>query len=314
MSNDYINKAEEFFRWCNTTAQARVYYFEVPSAKIQSIMDHDTSFYYGTSMRGVFSENIEKYVSMDKQIIDRFYSTHWGRFNQHDDPDLYFVYQMHKILWLANDIRKRGQIMPIQLIQTGRTYNAHPGSDKKISMLMFNPHLNVKGFYIHYPIVDPDPWIWTVENDEIKTAQEFFDLFPHRDDKSFILTTEDVNFKQDGFNVSDNHLVPWAEGIDMGLRKYGNKREGLDITLKTISYRDAVHRKAMVKSAEMFKSLNINVDGDRFEFGDWVFFKRNGMWTEYRELDYGSPLSTNVSPGPVLNTIVANRGQGRHYL
>ena len=314
MSNNYLDKAEEFFRWCDTTAQARVYSFEVPSSQLHSILDHDTSFYYETSIRAVFSNNIEKYVTMDKEVIDRFYNTHWGNFNEYDDPDLYFVYQMHKILWLANDIKKRGQVMPIQLIQTGRTYGAHPGSDKKIAMLLFNPQVNIKGFYIHYPVVDPDPWIWTIENDEIKNAQDFVEMFPHRDDKSFLLTVDDINFTEHGYTLNDSHMVPWAEGIEMGIRKYGNKRPGLDITLKTISYRDAVHRKAMAKSADMFKSLNINVDGDRFEFGDWVFFKRNGMWVEHRELSYGSPLSTQTSSGPVLNTVVANRGEGRHYL
>jgi hypothetical protein len=317
MNQKFYRIAKDFFEYCNKTNQARVYKFTVSARDLKNLFDYDTSFHWETGITAQMSALINRYIEIPQETKDQFFKGGIGFWDCDKDSDLYTIYRLYKIMWLAKDIRKNGQKMPLQIIQAGRNYHTHPGSDKKFAITYLTPLQHIDCFYIWYPLTDPDPWIWTINNKEVKTAEQFVEMFEHREDDSFVLEMDDIRFTEDGFHLNNNHFDPWAEGIDLGLRKYGNKRAGLDMTLKTVSYRDAVHRHHMDLDPNL-KDL-IRHDGDRFYLDDFIFDMKHGRWQPQHIGNLPKSLlddqfKFDENTAEMFNAVRANIGKGRHYL
>lgn len=317
MKPEHFQLAEQFFEYCNKTNLARVYKFTVSAKDLRNLFDFDTSFHWDTGITAQMSELINRFIDIPQETKDRFFQGGIGVWDCDKEDDLYTIYRLYKIMWLSKDIRKNGQKMPLQIIQAGRNYHTHPGSDKKFAITYLSPLKYIDCFYIWYPLTDPDPWIWTINNKEVKDADDFCAMFGHRDDDSFVLEMDDVRFTTDGYTTNNQHFDPWAEGIDLGLRKYGNKRPGLDMTLKTISYRDAVHRNKMDIDQDLKEQIRL--ENDRFYLGDFIFEMRHGRWQPQHigrlpKSLIDSAFQFNEDTAEMFNAVKANIGKGRHYL
>lgn len=317
MNRKYYELAEKFFEYCNRTNLARVYKFTVSAKQLKNLFDFDTSCHWETGITAQMSDLINRFINIPQETKDQFFKGGIGFWDCDTDDDLYTIYRLYKIMWLAQDIKKNGQKMPLQIIQAGRNYHTHPGSDKKFAITYLSPLDRIECFYIWYPLTDPDPWVWTIDNTEVNNAEQFCAMFNHRTDDSFVLEMDDVRFQQDGFTLNNPHFEPWAEGIDLGLRKYGNKRDGLDMTLKTISYRDAVHRQRMDLDPDL--KDKIRHDDDRFYLGDFTFEMRHGRWQpshigKLPKSLIDSSFQFDENTAEMFNAVKANIGKGRHYL
>ena len=312
-----LDVAKEFWSWCNQTAMAHVYEFTADGNDILSLLNFDTSDHNGTGMRSVMSDYIDEYQKIDPEQIEWFRNTTENTWVP-EDGDTYLCYRLYKMLWLANDIAEKGQKAPIQLLQSGREYQCHPGSDKKFVITYLQQLDKIHGFYIWYPMLDNSPWIWTVPNREIQTAEEFLGIFQHADHPTFVLEANDVTFTKDGFQCDNEHMTPFAEGTLLGLKKYGNLKDELNLTVKHLSYRDGVHRKNMDMDKTLLDQIYFS-DEDTFRMGRFTFIRRHDGWWPVHLLN--SPRSlidakwkNDDKKSTFFNRKRSNLGIGRHYL
>jgi hypothetical protein len=279
LSQKNQQELEKFWNWMERTDRARIFSFETSGNTLYSLFDSDPISAGETSMIRVLNEKIESYRLVDEKTKRFFKEESYPKDWIGDNPELYNCYQMFKILWLARDIKSRDrQEAPIQLIQMGRNYHCHPGSDKKYVITLLQPLASVRGFYIWYPELDPAPWIWTQPYEEVKSPEEFIAMFDRADHNTFTLEHGTVTFTHDEFQCQ-THFEPFANGAHKACKKYGKIRNNnFHLELEHLSYKDAVHRMGMFENRNFIDDIFFENE-DVFRLGDFKFLKINGIWT-----------------------------------
>lgn len=293
ISPENLHELQKFWDWMERTDRARILKFTTSGKKLYSLFDSDPISAGETSMIGVLSKKIEAFKNVPQSTKNWFKYESYPRDWSHNDgnADVYLCYQMFKLLWLARDIREKEQEAPVQLIQAGRNYHCHPGSDKKHVITLLQPMDEVRCFYIWYPELDPDPWVWTQPYEEIHTMEEFVEMFPRADHNTFTFEHGSVRFTADDWESTTNHFNPFADGAFKGCKKYGKIRsDKFDLTLEHLSYKDAVHRMGMFESRHMIDDIYFE-DDRTFILGDFKFIRLDdGTWYPEKFLNKPSSL------------------------
>lgn len=282
----------KFWNWMTQTGRARIYRFDVSSVELYKLLAYEPIGVFEKSMHQSMSDLIDSYLDISPEKVQHFIKhsepNEWYAHNS----DLYICYRMLKLLWLCEDVKGNGIQAPMQLIQHGRQYRSHPGSDKKFALTFLDQHHNVPMFYIWYPELDPAPWIWTIPHQEVKTPAEFCEMFVNVFHTSFDIKYCDVTFTNDDIDFNnDHHFHPWAEGALAACKKYGKVKEGakFNLTLPTLSYTDGVHRAGGHADIEHVMKKIRHQDGI-FHFGDYKFVHYNNLWVLDRYLNLPTSL------------------------
>lgn len=259
-----------------TTGRAEIIYFEASGRALYELANCDARDDMG--IEEILHNKIQSYMRIPNEKKEYFINESMPReWTWDNDPDLYTCYQMLKFLWLAEDIGMGNQEAPVQMIQVGRKYNFHPGSDKRIIITYLNPLPMVKGFYIWYPELDNAPWHWTNYHEIVRTPDDFVKLFTRADHDTFNFKYMEGTFKANEYICPDPHFKPWAAGIQLGLKKWNKiKSDSFEKTIPTLSYHDGVHRMGMFQRKELLRSLKFNKD--IFHMGRFKFVKVNNKW------------------------------------
>ena len=284
----------KFWDWMETTGRAEIWYFEASGRTLYELANCDAKD--DTGIEEILHTKIEHFISVPDETKEYFINESTDdEWNPEVDEDLYTCYQMLKFLWLAQDIGGQNQEAPMQMIQSGRNYSFHPGSDKRIVITYLKPINPVKCFYIWYPEQDQTPWFWTNEVCHlIKTPEQFVDLFCRADHPTFNFRYDEVTFTQEDYKLSDTHFDPWAIGVHLGLRKWGKiKSDKFCKTIPTLSYNDGIHRAAMVENRELLRTARIRGKGC-FQLGPFRFVHHRGKWC------YGPDLQNY--PGSIVDS------------
>lgn len=298
MSNISIENQHEldkFWDWMERTDRARIFSFEASGKTLYSLIDSDPIESRTTNMISVLSSNIESFINtpddIKKYFRDESDPRDWSRANSNGDEGLYACYRIFKTLWLARDIREKDrQEAPVQLIQTGRNYHFHPGSDKKHVITLLQPLESVRCFYIWYPELDPAPWVWTQPYEEIKNQEDFINLFDRVDHGTFKFEHGTVTFNKEDWASTRNHFKPFAAGALKACRKYGKMRsDKFHLELEHLSYHDAVHRMGMYESTWMIDDIYLENE-HTFMLGDFKFIKIDGTWMPEKFLNKPTSL------------------------
>lgn len=278
ISQENLQQLNKFWDWMERTDRARVFSFEASGKTLYSLFDSDPMSAHDTSMLTILHQKIERYAAVDEETKRFFKEESYPR-DWVGKSDIYTCYQLFKILWLARDIKERDrQEAPIQLIQTGRNYHCHPGSDKKYVITLLQPLEKVRCFYIWYPELDPVPWVWTQPYKEVQSPEEFIDMFDRADHNTFNLEHGVVRFTPDDYECPE-HFNPFANGAHKACKKYGKIRsDKFDLELEHLSYRDAVHRMGMFENKQLIDEIYFE-DENIFHLGEFKFIKVDGIWT-----------------------------------
>lgn len=291
LSLDNQKNLNRFFDWIDTTGRAQIVSFNLSGRELYELTNNDPLTNITTSVEYIIHDKISKWISVPEEkkeyFIEKSMPWEWTSTN---DPDLYVCYQMLKFLWLAKDIGGDNQEAPVQIIQHGRKYSCHPGSDKRVVVSYLKPLEVIRCFYIWYPEFDNAPIHWMLPHEEISEPIDFEDMFVRCDDETFQLKYEEINFTKQGFSDDINHhFGPWAAGMHLAHRKWGKiKNNKFNVTIPTISYHDGVHRRQMDKSRDLLRDIKVRFD--TFKYGDFDFIKYNGMWRLKSRVHYPASI------------------------
>jgi hypothetical protein len=278
----------KFWTWMTQTGRAKIFQFSIHGDELFKLLGSgDNRGNLTTGMHRGMSDMIDDYLEVDPGMLD-FFINHsttadWTKNNQ----DLYACYRVLKAVWLSEDVAKNGIQAPMQLIQHGRNYRTHPGSDKKFVITYLNPQPNIPMFYIWYPELDPAPWIWTVSHREVRSPEEFCDMFVNAQHPTFRIVFSEITFTNEGAECTEEHLLPWAQGAHYSCQKYGKLNPNLNLTLPTVSYTDAVHRMGSRQEIKrIMKKIERTGDDVFWLGGDLKFIRYNGVWALERFLNF----------------------------
>lgn len=268
---------DNFFKQIQDT-DIKVFQFSMDPESVRALFDYDPCEFEDTCMVTTLSEYIDIFntVSEDKKV--QFLCSENSNWYRSNDEDLYTCYQLFKILWLCQDIKKNGQQAPIQFIKTNESYLCHPGSDKRYAISLLEPIDTIQCFYIYYPEIDYDLDIPAKLN-QISDPDEFISLFSQANQQTFHIEGGDVSLKSDGSYKSCDHFEPFAREA-CGSKMCMDKTEW-EIQVPHLSYRDRIHREKMLSDLEIFSQI-VQVEDDEFHLGEYKFFKIDGIWTPER--------------------------------
>lgn len=272
ISDRNLYNLERFWDWMNTTNRAEIIYFEIGSKQLLGLFDKDCIDYYNTSVMAGLSDIIEHYRGVSEEtrkfFIEKSTQNDWY---QHVSEDNYICYQLFKVAWLMQDIRRNGQQSPAQLHKTIESYHCHPGSDKKYAMLLLDPIDTVKVFYVWYPEIDPNPWHLHYPHRKLETIEEFVEIFPMAGDPTFVFEYGNVDFTTEGFKCDTDHFDAFARfASDLLLKQAKREQRKFDpFSVKHLSYRDSIHRLKMERETKLLEDIYFESD-DIF----WMIDKR----------------------------------------
>lgn len=265
----------------------QVYKFEIESLTLRSLFDYDPFDYENTSMVSTLSSYIDRFNQIPQNKKDEFLKSPTYDWYESLDAELYQCYQLFKILWLCRDIKLNGQQAPIQFFKTLDTYLCHPGSDKRYAVTLLEPIPVIKGFYIHYPELDPEISLPAAMS-TVDSADDFVGMFEKAHEHSFNFEVGDVYLDNDDFK-SSGHFAPFARESQLVLKK----RTGMDqMTIPHISYRDSVHREKMLESIHIISEIYQESDSV-FHLGEYTFHKVSGHWIPEVVLNYPQSIIDN---------------------
>ncbi len=270
----------KFFDWMNKTNRANIVSFDISGLELKGLFDSDSADHYSGGLIYGLSELINKYKTVSQKTKNNFiFNSDQGEWQLGGNNDYYNCYQLIKILWLIEDLRKVGQEAPMQLIKSiGAQYRCHPGSDKRYAMTLLEIFDSVRCFYIHYPELDPNPWHNTYPHKKIETVEEFIDMFPMANHSTFGFQHDTVELNGiDGFNTIA-HFEPFASSSNQVLMKQDNNKIAFQsITVEHLSYKDEIHREQIQAHTELLNNIYFE-DEKTFWMGDYKFdlvtFKR----------------------------------------
>ena len=281
-------KVDKFWRYLETRPDIKVISLTLNSHQMRSLFDKDVHDYFNTSTVSGLSEIIDAYIETSQEDRDWFvnesHSGHWSSVQE----DTYVIYQMFKVTWLKNDIAKNGVQAPVQLFKTVESYHCHPGSDKKYALSVLDRVETIPAFYIWYPELDPDPFFEHYEHTEIKTAQEFIDMFVMANHDTFNFEWGKLEVtKPEGSKIGGpvewkgmDHFTAIADNICEILRKkeLRSHNEGINPWIfepwseQHLSYHDSVHRTQMENQKEIVNNIYL-VDEETFNLDGIIFNK-----------------------------------------
>lgn len=270
-----------------STKRASIVSYNISGLQLRSLFDYDPTEYWDTSLVVTLSEHIKDFLNLSHNEVNRFYHSSPEDWVENQNPALYHVYRMFKLLWLARDIASKDiQESPVQIFKTKRGYNCHPGSDKRHVITLLQPLKTVRCFYIWYPELDPNPWHENIEYTNIEAMDNFVDLFYRADHESFRFETHSARFKNGDFLVSDGHIAPFATGANgiISHHKYNGNTH-----FEHLSYRDGIHREAMNDARHLLDEIFLD-DSGNFHLGEFKFKLVNDVWIPDKFLNIPSSL------------------------
>lgn len=265
----------KFFHWMNKTNRANIISFNISGLELRNMFDSDPSDHYKSSLIYGLNVIINDYKNVSQESKNAFRLTSdQGEWQLGGNNDYYSCYQLVKILWLIEDLKKVGQEAPMQLIKSiGAQYRCHPGSDKRYAMTLLEQFESIRCFYIHYPELDPNPWHNTYPHKQIETAEEFIDMFPMANHDTFGFQHDTVELNGvDGYNTIA-HFEPFARFSNQIMMK-----KDIDLMpVEHLSYRDEIHREQIQANTDLLNDIYFE-DEETFWLGDYKFdlvtFKR----------------------------------------
>jgi hypothetical protein len=273
ISRKNMRSVKRLYFWLEENPQAKVVKFKASSTELRQLFDKDCHAFYEAGVVANLSMLIDRFKQVPADIVEEFITStrneDWYKWN---NEDYYACYQMLKILWLDRDIKKNGQQAPVQIIKTIESYHCHPGSDKKYAMTLLNPLDSIDCFYIWYPQLDPDPWFNIIDYQEVKTPEEFVDMFSMADHKTFYFEHGTVDFHETGYDTDVEHFRPMADAASDLLLKIA-KREGVKapvFSVDHLSYRDSVHRHQMEQVTDLLRQVYF-INDEHFRMGEYDF-------------------------------------------
>lgn len=290
---------EEFlFEWWSAYVESDivdVYHFYLEPHRLQHYLSCDTTDYLGgTSNLFTISDKINEFCRIDKEKIDnakKLQVADWDH-QMKADSDYYVIYQMLKFIKLADDIKERGCMMPLQFHRHYGGFRVHPGSDKQSAILLNSNVLtdDIPCFYVHYKNTVSDLDIRDVKNlKKIKTKEKFTEIFPFWNHDTFSLVGSLVDVSSNGIeNPNYNpHIEPFVKGMYSYLHKHNKNERFREVY---ISYLDSVHRKNLIfTSQEDIKNTLNGVE----KVNDYMF--KLGNYT-FKNIDFKSMLTDNPIP------------------
>tara|TARA_B100001248_G_scaffold262730_1_gene261790 strand:- start:13331 stop:14335 length:1005 start_codon:yes stop_codon:yes gene_type:complete len=270
-----------FWNWMETTDRARIVKFNVPGRTLRSIFDSDPL--ESTTLIDTMSDKIKRYQSVSPFRKQQFKITDPAQWTEDEslggNIDIYSCYSIFKLWWLSQSIDKEEQQSPLQIIQVGRKYSCHPGSDKRIVLCLLKPQARVRCFYVHYPEFDPSPWHWTLPYDEVNTPDELVEMFHCANHHTFRFFHTNVKIDGHTFHVDDYHYKPFALGLHKAAVKYRKikNKEKFKVDVDHLTYVDAIHRMGMMESKEMIDDIYFKNDWT-FQLGEFKFLLVNDTW------------------------------------
>lgn len=279
ISSSNLAEIEKFWNWMESTNRAKIVAFNVPGIQLRQIFDVDPTDYWGTSTIATLSEAIEDFIAVPEEKKERFRNLQdvadLGGYGA--DGDIYACYRLFKLTWLAHDIKRQSvQESPVQIFWNNRGYLCHPGSDKRMIITYLQPLDEVRCFYIWYPELDPTPFHQTIEHREINTIQEFVDLFYRADHPTMHFGVYTATYENGGGHWSDPHINAFGRGTLRTLKRQ-LKDPTFSTTFEHLSYRDAVHRHAMIQEKDLINTIYLDDDGT-FHMGDFTLINVAGQW------------------------------------
>jgi hypothetical protein len=299
-------KLEKFWQYLDKNPEIKIINLNLSATKMRSLFDKDVHSYWETSTVSALSEMIDRYINVDDEVKQEFIeessSATWSETNR----DLYLVYQMYKISWLKEDIKKNGVQAPVQIHKSVESYHCHPGSDKKYALTMLDQVQQIPCFYIWYPDLDPDPFFKVYEYTTLDTPEQFADIFEKCEDPTFSFEWGKVQItRSPNSKVGDhpeykgkNHFYAFMFNAADIYRKQEMRGQNTwyDRELQYLSYHDSIHRTQMEK--------NKNAIDDIFQVDEETFNLRGTMFNLYKYQDKSIwlPETFNNFPSSLVDT------------
>lgn len=268
----------DFFQKYVDTERASIFYFKLDPLDVENYLSTSTANYYETSVFQTINEKINHFLKIPQDTIDSYKNMNVDSFRKlMFDDDVYVTYQMMKFMELADDVKKRGVLMPLQFHIKSDGFGVHPGSDKQSSIMLAAPEIPepIPCFYIWYKEHVPEFNLGNVKDLEIIfEVERFKQIFPHWSDSSFKIITSDIEINSDYqiVNEIEGHNMPFARNMAYYLKK-NNTNTGFKETY--LSYTDQVHRNDMIFKNDTKMRTNLNkvkrIGNDTFYLGEYKF-------------------------------------------
>lgn len=220
----------------------KIYFFKVPSSIIFAFLDYDIVQTVSNRI-----ETLKNYTEYSPEEIKKAI----------------------KLAWLIKETKNKNFKNPFQLLKKGKKYFCHPGTDRILISTYIRPKQFVKGFYIWYPNLDKNPFIFDYEFTEIKSTLNFFMNFTYS--SSFEFRSTKINFNLDIsdkkinsnaiFNTSKNCFIETDKNFNCLFLTYRDKMQYDKI--KNMQIKDAIY----------FVSENL------CNYGGVFFEKKKHLWT-----------------------------------
>lgn len=224
----------------------KVYFFNIPTTILFSFLDYD--------IIQTVNHRIEVLRNYDKCSLDE-------------------IKKSIKLSWLIKELRNKDLKNPVQLLKKGKKYFCHPGTDRVLTSLYIFPKKFIKGFYIWYPNLDENPFIFDYEFYEVKNHINFLTKFKYS--KSFKFKSINLNNDLDvsDKDVNSNAIFSTAKNCFIETDKTFNSL--------FLTYRDKMQY-------DKIKNLKINdaiefIDDNICNYGGVLFEKKKNIWVVKRD-------------------------------
>lgn len=279
ISSTNLAEINKFWDWMTNTGRAQIVSFNLSGHELRKIFDVDPTDYWGTSTVATMSEAIDEFIAVPPEKLEKFKNAQevGDLAGYGGDDDLYACYRLFKLAWLARDIaRQDTQEAPVQVFWNSRGYLCHPGSDKRLVITYLQPLESVRCFYIWYPELDPEPFHHTIEHTVISDTQQFIDLFYRADHPTMNFGVYTATYENGEGSWSDPHINAFGRGTLRTLKQQ-LKDPSFRATFEHLSYRDAIHRHAMITEKDIINTIFLD-ESNKFHLGDFSFTNVNGTW------------------------------------
>lgn len=152
-----------------------ILYFEIPPDILMGFLEYDIIKTVSIKIEEAEKVNLNQPLTMDLPNIDS-------------------LKEILKLGWLINDIRTKGVKNPVQLIKRGNLYFCHPGTSRLLVQSYILPENKIKGIYLWYKDLDPDPFILP-HSKYITNPFKFISLYSKNKQLKFVCEkiTNDLN-------------------------------------------------------------------------------------------------------------------------
>lgn len=279
----------KFWDWMDTTGDAKAIHIKTTTSELRSVVCFgDYNNYFSRSLIEL-SKNIDKFIAAGEKTREDFFFSDpldWTL-----DSPLHPIYTMYKLAWLYKDIKLHGVRRAPQLYKAGHMYSTHPGGDRKLVLLdIIEEDMPVDVFYIWYPKLDPAPWHWTQDYEELLEPTDIFKLLDLTGSDNFYFTGTSYTINASGdshihnTDIDTSVIHPLINSIHETAVKQGIvKSDNWEANLHAMSYTDRCHRNYLYNNqTELYNAIEI-VNDHTIRLYDYEFNKQ--PWgANYKEI------------------------------